>query len=376
MGKVVLVTGVARHLGARFVAEIRRRPDVDLVVGVDVQPPREPVADPPGPAADYRFERLDLRRPAVARVIAEYQVDTVVHLNVSATGPGQAGRSAVKESNVIGTMQLLGACQKAPGLRRLVVKSTTGVYGSAPRDPAVFGERMQPKNLPSGGFAKDAAEVEGYVRGFARRRPDVSVSVLRFANIVGPVGDTPLCEYFALPVLPTVLGHDPRLQFIHEDDAVEVLCRAAVEPARGTVNAGTFNVAGEGVLLLSQCARRLGRPTVPMLQPVIGWVAALVRQTRLADFSPEQLRLLTHGRVVDTTRLRETFGYVPRFTTAEAFGDFAAAQRTGLLPPERLTAVTDRLAGLLGPEHAPAAGSTHSSRPTHPTRPTQELKPR
>ena len=376
VGKVVLVTGVARHLGARFVAEIRRRLDVDLVVGVDVQPPRDPVVDPPGPAADYRFERLDLRRPAVARVIAEYQVDTVVHLNVSATGLGPAGRSAVKESNVIGTMQLLGACQKAPGLRRLVVKSTTGVYGSAPRDPAVFGELMQPKNLPSGGFAKDAAEVEGYVRGFARRRPDVAVSVLRFANIVGPVADTPLCEYFALPVLPTVLGHDPRLQFVHEDDAIEVLCRAALEPARGTTNAGTFNVAGEGVLLLSQCARRLGRPTVPMLQPVIGWVAALVRQSRLADFSPEELRLLTHGRVVDTTRLRETFGFVPRFTTAEAFGDFAAAQRAGLLPPERLTAVTDRLAALLGPEHAAAPGPGGPSGPDHPTRTAQELKPR
>ncbi|MET9614568.1 NAD-dependent epimerase/dehydratase family protein [Kitasatospora indigofera] len=370
MGKVVLVTGVARHLGARFVADIRRRPGIDLVVGVDVQPPRDPVAEPEGPAAGYRFEKLDLRRPAVARVIAEHQVDTVVHLNVSATGVGPAGRSAVKESNVIGTMQLLGACQKAPGLRRLVVKSTTGVYGSAPRDPAVFGERMQPKNLPSGGFAKDAAEVEGYVRGFARRRPDVAVTVLRFANIVGPVGDTPLCEYFTLPVLPTVLGHDPRLQFVHEDDVIEVLCRSAVEPVPGTSNAGTFNVAGEGVLLLSQCARRLGRPTVPMLQPVIGWVAGLVRQTRLADFSPEQLRLLTHGRVVDTTRLRETFGYQPGFTTAEAFGDFAAAQSAGLLPPERLTAVTDRLAGLLGPE------GTTARHPAHPTHPTQELNPR
>lgn len=196
------------------------------------------------------------------------------------------------------------------------------------------------------------------------------MSVLRFANIVGPVGDTPLCEYFALPVLPTVLGHDPRLQFVHEDDAIEVLCRAAVEPVRGTNNVGTFNVAGEGVLLLSQCARRLGRPTVPMLQPVIGWVAGLVRQTRLADFSPEQLRLLTHGRVVDTTQLRETFGYQPRFTTAEAFGDFAAAQRTGLLPPERLTAVTDRLAGLLGSQDTAVPYPARSGRPTHPTHPT------
>ncbi|MGW6916745.1 NAD-dependent epimerase/dehydratase family protein [Kitasatospora sp. NPDC054939] len=350
MGMVVLVTGVARHLGARFAAELRRRPGVDLVVGVDVLPPERTAPEPDGPAAEYRFHRIDLRRPAVARLLAEYRVDTVVHLAVSATGLGSTNRSAVKEANVIGTMQLLGACQKAPGVARLVVKSTTGVYGSAPRDPAVFGERTQPRNLPGGGFAKDATEVEGYARGFARRRSDVAVTVLRFANIIGPGADTPLSEYFGLPLLPTVLGYDPRLQFVHEDDAVEVLCRAVLPPEPGTVNTGTFNVAGEGVLLLSQCARRLGRPTVPLLLPAISWVAGLVRQTRIVDFSPEQLRLLTHGRVVDTTLLRETFGYRPRFTTPEAFADFAAAQRRGLLPPERLAAVADRLTGLLGPE--------------------------
>lgn len=114
----MLVTGVGRHLGARFAAELRRRPGVDLVVGVDVQPPGpalRALAEPDGPAAPYRFHQLDLRRPAVARVIAEHGVDTVVHLAVSATGLGSTSRSAVKESNVIGTMQLLGACQKAPG---------------------------------------------------------------------------------------------------------------------------------------------------------------------------------------------------------------------------------------------------------------------
>ncbi|GAA2129494.1 NAD-dependent epimerase/dehydratase family protein [Kitasatospora kazusensis] len=361
MGKVVLVTGVSRRLGARFAAAIGTRPDVDRVIGVDAHPAADAAS------GGYRFVQVDLRRPAIARVIAEHDVDTVVHLDVSACGPGNRG--VVKERNVIGTMQLLGACQKAPGLRRLVVKSTTGVYGSAPRDPAVFGERMQPKNLPDGGFAKDATEVEGYVRGFARRRPDVAVTVLRFANILGSAGAVgsdagPLSEYFALPLLPTVLGHDPRLQFVHEDDAVEVLRLAAVEPREGTVNTGTFNVAGDGVLLLSQCARRLGRPTVPLLRPALGLVAGLVRQTRVVDISPEQIRLLAHGRVVDTTRLRETFGYLPRYSTPEAFADFAAAQPAGLLPPARLTAVTDRLTRLLGPEphRRPALDPNHSSR--------------
>lgn len=350
MGKVVLVTGVARHLGARFAAEIAAAPDVDQVVGVDAQPPAD------GLPPEIHFAQVDLRRPTIARVIAEYQADTVVHLNVSATGSG--GRAAVKETNVIGTMQLLGACQKAPSLRRLVVKSTTSVYGSSPRDPAVFGERMQPKAVPPGGFAKDAAEVEGYVRGFGRRRPDVAVTVLRFANILGPIRDTPLAAYFALPLLPTVLGHDPRLQFVHVDDAMEVLRRSALEPRRGTTNAGTFNVAGDGVLLLSQCARRMGRPTLPLLRPVLGLVTGVVRQAWIASggqaadglYSAEQLQLLTHGRVVDTTQLRETFGYTPRYTTAEAFASFAAAQSRGLLPMDQLTAATDRLADLLGPD--------------------------
>ncbi|MFE9426666.1 NAD-dependent epimerase/dehydratase family protein [Kitasatospora sp. NPDC006697] len=354
MGKVVLVTGVARQLGARFAERIRREPGVDLVVGADVLPPQAP--DPreagDGPRAPYVFSHVDLRRPAIARVLAEHDVDTVVHLNVSATNPGATARSAVKEINVIGSMQLLGACQQSALVRRLVVKSTTGVYGSTPRDPAVFTERTPPKTLPADGFAKDAAEIEGYVRGFARRRPDVAVTVLRFANLVGPSADTPLASYFALPVLPTALGHDPRLQFVHEDDAVEVLRLAALEPVAGLPDrpvdrSGTFNVAGDGVLLLSQCARRLGRPTLPVLRPALGWAASLARQTRAMDFAPEQVGLLTHGRVVDTSALREVFGYRPAYSTPEAFADFAAGQRGALLPPERLAAAADRLATLL-----------------------------
>ena len=93
----------------------------------------------------------------------------------------------------------------------------------------------------------------------------MAVCVLRFANILGPSADSPLASYFSLPVLPTVLGYDPRLQFVHEDDVIEVLRIASHEPARGTLNSGTFNIAGDGVLLLSQCARRLGRPTVPLV---------------------------------------------------------------------------------------------------------------
>ncbi|MEV6957256.1 NAD-dependent epimerase/dehydratase family protein [Streptomyces sp. NPDC051183] len=343
MGKVVLVTGAARQLGGRFVRRIQRDPAVERVIAVDA-------VAPPHRLGSAEFIRTDIRQSAIARVLAEHAVDTVVHLAVTggSSGAGGGSHSTVKETNVIGTMQLLGACQKSPTVRRLVVKSSTSVYGGTSRDPAVFTETTQPKSLPSAGFAKDAVEVEGYVRGFARRRPDVAVCVLRFANILGPFADSALAEFFSMPVMPTVLGYDPRLQFVHEDDVLDVLRLAAQDPRSGTLNSGTFNIAGDGVLLLSQCSRRLGRPTVPLLLPAVTWVGSALRAVGVTDFSPEQIRLLTHGRVVQTTQMREVLGFEPMYTTTETFADFARSRGTGLLPPERAARAVDRVAGLVG----------------------------
>lgn len=322
------------------------------MVAVDAVPPAHQLGR-------AEFVRADIRHPMIAKVLAEHAVETVVHMDVTATPLGSGGRAAVKESNVIGTMQLLGACQKSPTVGRLVVKSTTSVYGSASRDPAVFDETMPPKALPTGGFAKDACEVEGYVRGFARRRPDVAVAMLRFANILGPRGGTPLADYFSLPVLPTVFGYDPRLQFVHEDDVIDVLGIASLEPRQSTLNSGTFNIAGEGVMLLSQCSRRLGRPTLPVLLPAITWLSQFMRTAGVSDFSPEQIRLLTHGRVVDTTQMRETLGFVPRYTTPETFCEFARGRGPGLLPPERLAGAVDRLSAALPADSDPEEYTRH-----------------
>ena len=313
MGRVVLVTGVSRDIGRRFARTAAADPSIDRVIGVDVVPPR-------GDIGGVSFVRADIRNPVISKVIAKEDVDTVVHMSVIATPGSAGGRNTMKELNVIGTMQLLAACQAAPGVRRLVVKSTTTVYGASSRDPAMFTEDMGPKRLPRSGYAKDVNEVEGYVRGFARRRPDVAVAMLRAANVIGPHVVSPITSYFRLPVVPTVLGFDPRLQFLHEDDLLAVLRHAAT-----TEISGTFNVAGDGVLMLSQALRRLERTSVPLPGFAVGRTGSVLRSARLADFSPEQIGFLTFGRGVDTTRMRTDLDFHPRFTTAGAFEDFAAS---------------------------------------------------
>ena len=176
------------------------------------------------------------------------------------------------------------------------------------------------------------------MRGFARRRPDVRVALLRAANVIGPHVTSPLTSYFRLPILPTVLGHDARLQFLHERDLFAVLRHAIHHDV-----AGTFNVAGDGLLMLSQAVRRLRRPTVPLPSFAVGNVGSLLRSARLADFSPEQTAFLTYGRGVDTTRMRTDLGFEPAYPTAEAFADFIAPFAPATGPAER---ALDRLAGM------------------------------
>jgi UDP-glucose 4-epimerase len=332
-----MITGVSRYLGGLLAAQLSDDPSIERVIGVDVEPPKTDVGR-------TEFVRADIRNPIIAKVIASAKVDTVAHLSVIATPFGAGGRAAMKEINVIGTMQLLAACQKAPSVRKLVVKSTTAVYGSSSRDPALFTENMEPRTLPRSGYAKDSVEVEGYVRGLGRRRPDVDVTLLRFANFIGPNIDTPLTRYFSLPVVPTIFGFDPRLQLVHESDGMEVLRRAVVEDHRGT-----FNVAGEGVVLLSQAIRRAGRTSVQFPSPAVTVVGSIFRRTGLVDFSPEQLQFLQFGRGVDTMRLADDFGYATRFTTLEAFDDFVAG--SGLNPiidPARIEAAVGAVRGLVG----------------------------
>jgi len=334
--RVVLVTGVSRHLGSRLAGVLAADPSIDRVLGVDTVAPRPELAAVLGRT---EFVRADIRNPLIAKVIAQAEVDTVVHMNVLATPLDAGGRTAMKEINVIGTMQLLAACQKAPTMRKLVVKSTTAIYGSSPRDPALFTEDAEPRSLPRTGYAKDAVEVEGYVRGFGRRRPDVTLTLARFTNFIGPRIDTPITRYLSLPVVPTVLGFDPRLQLCHEDDAIEVLRRATLED-----HAGIYNVGGAGVLMLSQAIRRMGRPALPVPSPAVSLVARLLRGTALVDFSPEQRHYLEHGRVADISRLHREFGPVTR-PTAEAFADFAAGSTS-----RRVVADLSRSAEQLGLE--------------------------
>jgi UDP-glucose 4-epimerase len=343
--KVVLVTGACRFLGGYLIARLAQNPLINRVVAVDAIAPSKDLLRRMGRA---EFVRADIRNPFIAKVIRNNDVDTVVHAAAASYAPRAGGRAALKEFNVMGAMQLLAACHKAPSVRRVVLKSTSEVYGSSAHDPVVFTEDCTSRRPLGDGFGQDSLDIEGYARGLGRRRPDIAVTILRLANLIGPAMDTAMSRYFAGPIVPTVLGRDARLQLLHEQDALGALERATMAG-----KAGTFNIGADGIIMVSQAIRRAGRIPLPVPGFGLFLVDSLRRLNNYTEINREQLTYLSYGRVMDTARMRTELGFIPKWTTAEAFDDYLRGRNmTPIIDPRwvrslesRAVAAAQRLGG-------------------------------
>jgi UDP-glucose 4-epimerase len=188
VGQKILVTGIRSHLAAGLTRRLEADPEVERIVGVDLEEPEAP--------SSARSSSEPTSAPLVVKVLQTTEVDTLVHLNLLST-PGRAGgRGRMKEINVIGAMQLFAACQRAEKLHKVVVRSSTAVYGASPRDPAIFTEGMTAR-AELRGFGKDALEVEAYARTLARRSPHIRLTVFRFSNLIGPRIESAMTRYLS-----------------------------------------------------------------------------------------------------------------------------------------------------------------------------------
>jgi UDP-glucose 4-epimerase len=314
MGRRVLITGVGSHVGASLARRLERDPEFDYVAGLDTRKPAQSLE---------RTEVIeaDIRNPVISKLIPQARVDTVVHNQiVRRAGAGMSPR-AMHDINVIGSLQLLAACEKSDSIRAIVIRGSAGVYGSEPHAPQFFDEGMTRLFPLRTRFQRDVAEIENYFETYSRRHPDVTCTMLRYQPGVGPGVDTQITRYLSLPVVPTYLGFDPRLQVVHEQDSLDALVAAVKTPVRGAVN-----VAGEGTIGLTRMVRLAGRPTLPVLPGLFGATSAVAKRLGLLDFSDDFQRLLRYGRAVDTTRLTDEVGFQPSYSTVAAVEDYTSKQ--------------------------------------------------
>jgi UDP-glucose 4-epimerase len=316
-GRRVLITGVANSFGARLADVLAADAAVERVVGVDTRPV--------DPALAERIDVVaaDLRSAELPPLVRAAAVDTVVHNDiVQFPEPGRP-RAALHDINVIGTLQLLTVCEGLPTLRAIVVRGSAAIYGSEAGAPAFFTEEDAERFPLRTRFQRDIGELERLVGAFARRHPAVACAVLRLQPVVGRGLDTPVNRLLHAPLVPTMLGYDPRVQLLDADDAVGALHRAVMHPVRGPVN-----IAAEGVVSLSRALRHARRPALPVAAPLWGTLVAAARRAAGQPALPDEIaRYLRFGRGVDTTRMRRDLRFQPRHSTLEALAAAAGLER-------------------------------------------------
>jgi UDP-glucose 4-epimerase len=319
-----VITGISGHWGTELARRLERDPSVEFIAGLDTEPPR----------ADLERTELleaDIRSPLLTRLLPSTRADTVVHCGILwYPEPGKPARS-LHDINVIGTLQLLAACERTETLERVVVRGSAAIYGSEPAAPSFFTEDMARRYPLKTRFQRDIAELEGYLENFARRHTHLTCCVLRHQPEIGPDLDAPIARLLALPVVPTQLGFDPQLQFTHAEDATRALLAATRNPIRGAVN-----VAPSGSISMSRILRLAGRPGLPIPHPLFGPVLSQIgRGLGTGPLLEDAVRLLRYGRGVDNRRLREELGYEPRFDAEGAVRDFVdhvRARSVGSVP--------------------------------------------
>jgi UDP-glucose 4-epimerase len=309
--KRILITGLSTFWGGRLAQVVEREPAVEAVIGVS---PEDPTCE----LERTEFVRVGTQHALLRRIVDAAEIDTVIDTRLVVDSLTASPRTA-HEANAIGTMNILTACGGPDSpVRKVVFKSSAHYYGCERDDPAFFSEDMQRPHPPRTRLEADIVEAERAVEGFARRNPDVTVTVLRFANSLGPDLSTSHTVLLDLPAVPSILGFDPRYQFIGEDDLVAVLHHAVQRDLPGI-----YNAAADGVLVLSEVAALLGKPLLPILPPWGTGLSASVLRRLGVRVPPEVLQQLRYGRGLDNRKLKATglrFGRTTR-ETVTAFGE-------------------------------------------------------
>jgi UDP-glucose 4-epimerase len=297
----VLITGLSTYWGGRLAQALEQDENVEAIIGVDNH-------DPTRELDRTEFVRVGTQHALLRRIVEAAEIDTVVDSRLVVDSVTTSPRKA-HENNVIGTMNILAACGGST-VRRFIFKSSSHYYGTAQDDPAFFTESMGRPHPPGTKIERDIVEAESSVRDFAEKNPRVTTTILRFANVLGPDVKTSHTTLFSLPVVPTILGFDPRYQFVHEDDVVVALAHAVESDMPGI-----YNVAADGVLALTEVIDLLGKQWAPVLPPWgTGLAASGLRRLGLR-IPPEMLGQLRFGRGLDNRKLKATgfrFGYTTR----------------------------------------------------------------
>ena len=295
----VAITGIAGNLGKKLAKLLHGETHI---VGIDRRPFRER-------PKDVEHHQVDIRKNRVEEPFRRGRIDALAHLGI--VHDPRVGSAEAHSFNVVGTQKLLDIALRH-GVAKVVLLSSANVYGPAPGNPNFLTEDTPLLGAARFPGVRDLIEVDMLVQGFMWKHPGIETVILRPVNIVGPTVRNAPSNYLRLERPVTVLGFDPVVQLIHEDD----VCRAIALALRPGVR-GVYNVTGPGEVPLSAVLRELGREPIPLPHVLVRPVVRRLFEARLSSFPPGEVDYIQYLCGVDGSRFVRDTGWVPQHSLRE-----------------------------------------------------------
>jgi UDP-glucose 4-epimerase len=302
----IALTGANGFLGSRLLKYLQKDRRYSEIVILDIKPPDRLTQK-------CKFYQIDLTEPGIDQAIAEIltreQCDAIVHLAFHSS-PRHDERLS-HELTVIGTLNMLKACRRA-NMRKLVIQSTTLVYGASYLNPSLLDEDHPLNGAGAYSFIRDKVEVERMLQKFAKNRSETIVSVLRFCPILSRHHSDYITHFLKRSVVLTTLGYDPLIQFIHEEDAL-----AALKKAVDADVPGAFNVVGKGVLYLSTVLKLAEKASVPVLHPLAYPLVDFLWYLKMSEAPGGHLDYLRYSCIANGEKAEKVMGFSPVYSTKD-----------------------------------------------------------
>lgn len=290
----VVITGICGALGKLLALDLHKDYDV---IGVD----RRPFYDRP---KDINHLRLDLRRKSAISTLKKEKPDIIIHLGVLRNPLKHKGKEKAIHLNIESTSKLMNLAEKIK-VRKFVFLSSANLYGPSSTSSGFLTEDTPLHGANRSPEIRDLVSLDMMLQGLFWKAPNTESVILRPVHIVGPDLNNAPSRYIRQGNVPTIMGFDPVLQLIHQDDMIKAL-RASLKP---NVH-GVYNIVGQGQAPLSRMLMFLGKKSYPVPGFVFRSLLQRAFKYHLTSFPPGELDHLKYTCLVDNQRAQKDMKFV------------------------------------------------------------------
>ncbi len=312
-GKIVFITGISGYIGKKLATILNSKDEIKSIVGIDIR-------EPDFKLSKLKFVKRDIRDP-FGDILKEHNVDTVVH--AAYILPPSHDKKGMEDININGTHNTLASVKDA-GVKHLLYISSSTAYGFHADNDFPLTEDSPLRGNDDLTYSKNKKEIEFIMENFVEQNLDIDTTILRVAMVTGPGFNNPIARYLekSLVLLP---NNTSPMQFVHEDDLINIIYLLLVNR-----KPGIFNVGSDGAVPFKDMVKLFGNSMISVpffLLYFLNTIAWNLRLTFVTETPSPGLNLMKYPWVVDSKKLKKAIGFTYRYSSLEAFKDFVNSRK-------------------------------------------------